>query len=153
MFDLDVSDDRVAVAGLGRGIGLDVLSPAARAAEQARVIPVDVTQTLWDTGLTVLVDEQYGGGGIASIGTHMLAIEALSYGDPGLAMAGPVPAQSWLVAVVPPSKLLRYCPLWAPTRRRQVRSPSTRVLGVHPLSRPQPFRSNPMAGGASKGKS
>ena len=87
MFDLDVSDDRVAVAGLGRGIGLDVLSPAARAAEQARVIPVDVTQTLWDTGLTVLVDEQYGGGGIASIGTHMLAIEALSYGDPGLAMA------------------------------------------------------------------
>lgn len=87
MFDLDVSDDRVAVAALGRQIGLDVLSPVARAAEKAREIPAEVRQTLHETGLTVLIDEAYGGGGMASVGTHMGAVEALAYGDPGIAMA------------------------------------------------------------------
>ncbi len=87
MFDLDVSDDRVAVAALGRGIGLDVLSPVARAAEKQRSIPADVNRALHETGLTVLVDESHGGGGLPSIGTHMVAVEAMAYGDPGLTMA------------------------------------------------------------------
>ncbi len=87
MFDLDVSDDRVAVAGLGRTLGLDVLSPAAKDAERLRAVPAEVGKTLHETGLTVLVDEAFGGGGIPDVGTHMIAVEALSYGDPGLTMA------------------------------------------------------------------
>ena len=82
MFDLDVSDDRVAVAALGRRLGLDVLSPAAQAADRSGAMPTDVARQLHDTGLTALVAEAYGGGGVPDVGTHMVAVEALAYGEP-----------------------------------------------------------------------
>ena len=87
MFDLDLSHDRMAVADLARNLGLDVLSPAAKDAERHRSVPDAVSRTLHETGLTTLVDEAHGGGGLPDICTHMIAVEALAYGDPALTMA------------------------------------------------------------------
>jgi alkylation response protein AidB-like acyl-CoA dehydrogenase len=87
VFDLDVSDERLAVRDLGRGLGLDVLSPAAKEAERSRGIPAAVARALHESGLTVLAHEADGGGGIPEVGTHMVAVEALAYGDPGITMA------------------------------------------------------------------
>lgn len=87
MFDLDLSDDRMAVADLARNLGLDLLSPAAKDAERQRAVPAAVTRTLHETGLTTLIDEAHGGGGLPDICTHMIAVEALAYGDPALTMA------------------------------------------------------------------
>ena len=87
MFDLDMSDDRMAVASLARGLGLDVLSPAAKDAERHRAVPSAIRRTLHETGLTTVVDEAHGGGGVPDICTHMIAVEALAYGDPALTMA------------------------------------------------------------------
>ena len=87
MFDLDLSDDRLAVADLARSLGLDLLSPAAKDAERQRAMPRTIARTLLETGLTTLVDEAHGGGGLPDICTHMIAVEALAYGDPALTMA------------------------------------------------------------------
>ncbi len=87
MFDLDVSDERIAVRDLGRSLGLDVLSPAAKDAERTRSVPSSVLGALHETGLTVLIDEAFGGGGVPDVGTHMIAVEALAYGDPGITVA------------------------------------------------------------------
>lgn len=87
VFDLDVSDERLAVRDLGRSLGLDVLSPAAKEAERSRRLPPSVLAPLHESGLTVLVDEANGGGGLPDVGTHLVAVEALAYGDPGIAMA------------------------------------------------------------------
>jgi alkylation response protein AidB-like acyl-CoA dehydrogenase len=87
VIDLDLTDEQHAVAELTRDLGLSVLSPAARAAEAAGALPVGVASALRDTGLTTPVAEEHGGGGIPDAVTHILAVEGLAYGDPGLAMA------------------------------------------------------------------
>ena len=87
MIDLDLSDEQQAVIALTRDLGLSVLSPAARAAEAAGAMPADVATALHETGLTTPVAEEHGGGGIPDAVTHVLAVEGLAYGDPGLAMA------------------------------------------------------------------
>lgn len=87
MFDLDISDETIAVVSLCRALGMDVLSPSAKAAEGASAVPDDVRRALFETGLTTPVDEKFGGGGCPSTQTRFAAVEALAYGDPGLAMA------------------------------------------------------------------
>jgi alkylation response protein AidB-like acyl-CoA dehydrogenase len=87
VFELDRSDESAAVTELARALADSLLSPAARDADRNRVTPNDVARTLFDTGLTVPVAEQFGGGGIPSATTHLAAVEALSYGDAGLTMA------------------------------------------------------------------
>ena len=87
MIDLDLSDEQQAVIELTRDLGLSELSPAARAAEAAGALPVGVASALHATGLTTPVAEAHGGGGIPDAVTHILAVEGLAYGDPGLAMA------------------------------------------------------------------
>ena len=87
VFDLDVSDDRLAVVALGRSLGLDLLSPASKDAERAGAVPDAILRTLHETGLTVPVAEAFGGGGLPDIETHLAAVEVLSYGDPGITMA------------------------------------------------------------------
>jgi alkylation response protein AidB-like acyl-CoA dehydrogenase len=88
VFELDVSDDRIAVAALARGLAVDILDPAAREAERSHAVPSAVGRALHSTGLLAMVDEAYGGGGVPDICTHMAAVEAFAYGDPGLTMAG-----------------------------------------------------------------
>ncbi len=87
MFDLDTSEETEAVRALGRTLGLDVLFPAAQASEQGADVPAVVRQALFDSGLTVPVGEQFGGGGTLSTQTQVAAIEALSYGDASLTMS------------------------------------------------------------------
>jgi alkylation response protein AidB-like acyl-CoA dehydrogenase len=87
MFDLDISDETVAVVSLCRSLGIDVLDPAAKASERSASVPDDVRRALFETGLTTPVDERFGGGGRPSAQTRFAAVEALAYGDPGLAMA------------------------------------------------------------------
>ncbi|MFD7056580.1 acyl-CoA dehydrogenase family protein [Streptomyces mirabilis] len=85
--DLQPTEEHLAVAELTRAIGLDVLAPAARKAEEERAVPDDVWRTLVDTGLTMPLSEELGGGGIPDTVTQMIAVENLAYGDPGLTMA------------------------------------------------------------------
>lgn len=61
--DLQPTEEHLAVAELTRAIGLDVLAPAARTAEEERAVPDDVWRTLVDTGLTMPLSEELGGGG------------------------------------------------------------------------------------------
>jgi alkylation response protein AidB-like acyl-CoA dehydrogenase len=87
MFDLDTSEETNAVVDVSRALALDVLYPAARAAEKSGSVPDGVRRALFDTGLTAPVGEAFGGGGRPSCATQLAAIESLSYGDPGLTMA------------------------------------------------------------------
>lgn len=87
MLDLEPTEEHLAVAELARGLGLEVLAPAAREAETERAVPEGVWRTLFETGLTVPVPEQFGGGGIPDAVTQMIAVEQLAYGDAGITLA------------------------------------------------------------------
>ncbi|HXN61605.1 MAG TPA: acyl-CoA dehydrogenase family protein [Acidimicrobiales bacterium] len=75
------------VAQLARQVGLEVLGPAARIAESQRAVPEEVWNVLFETGLTMPIDEQYGGGGVPDSLEQMEIAENLAYGDPGIAVA------------------------------------------------------------------
>jgi alkylation response protein AidB-like acyl-CoA dehydrogenase len=85
--DLEAAEEHVAVANVAKSIGLELLYSAARDAEAARSVPKDVWQALLDTGLTMPVPEELGGGGIPDAITQMIATENLAYGDPGITLA------------------------------------------------------------------
>lgn len=87
MLDLEPTEEHLAVAELARGLGLEVLAPAAREAETERSVPEGVWRTLFETGLTVPVPEEFGGGGIPDTVTQMIAVEQLAYGDAGITLA------------------------------------------------------------------
>jgi alkylation response protein AidB-like acyl-CoA dehydrogenase len=87
MFNLDTSEETRAVAELGRSLGLDVLFPLVKSAEEAGDVPQAARQALFDSGLTISVAEEWGGGGIPTCVASMAAVEALSYGDAGLTLA------------------------------------------------------------------
>jgi alkylation response protein AidB-like acyl-CoA dehydrogenase len=87
MMDLEPADEHIAVAEVARGIGLDLLSPAARQAETDAAVPDGVWKTLTETGLTAPVPEEFGGGGVPDTVTQMIAVENLAYGDPGITLA------------------------------------------------------------------
>lgn len=85
--ELELTEEQDAVAAVARSLGMDVLSPAARDAEASRTVPDAVRKALFETGITIPVDERHGGGGIPDAVTQMIAIESLAYGDPGITMA------------------------------------------------------------------
>ncbi|WP_217575047.1 acyl-CoA dehydrogenase family protein [Streptomyces sp. GbtcB7] len=87
MLDLEPTDEHLAVAELARSLGLELLSPAAREAETERAVPSGVWHTLFESGLTVPVPEEFGGGGIPDTVTQMIAVENLAYGDAGITLA------------------------------------------------------------------
>ncbi|ANQ75899.1 MULTISPECIES: acyl-CoA dehydrogenase family protein [Rhodococcus] len=80
-------EDHEAVAELARSIATDILSPAAREAEREQSVPKDVWSKLFDSGLTVPIPEEFGGGGVPDTITQLLAVENLAFGDAGIAMA------------------------------------------------------------------
>jgi alkylation response protein AidB-like acyl-CoA dehydrogenase len=85
--DLALDDEQMAVADLARTLAVDVLAPAARAAERAGAVPRSVWATLFESGLTVSVPESAGGGGVLSDLSRQVAVQNLAFGDPGIAMA------------------------------------------------------------------
>lgn len=87
MLNLEPPEEHAAVAEMARTIGLDVLFPAARDAEAACAVPAPVWKSLLETGLIVAVPEEKGGDGVPDAMTHMLAVEQLAYGDPGITVA------------------------------------------------------------------
>ena len=87
MMDLEPAEEHTAVAELARAIGLELLSPAAREAEAERAVPDSVWRALFETGLTVPVPEEFGGGGAVDAVTQMIAVENLAYGDPAITLA------------------------------------------------------------------
>jgi alkylation response protein AidB-like acyl-CoA dehydrogenase len=80
-------DDKGAVAELARGLGLDLLSPAARESEETRSVPERVWKTLFESGLVAPIPEVLGGGGVPDTHTQMIAVENFAYGDAGIALA------------------------------------------------------------------
>ena len=87
MYALDTTDETVAVIGLCRALALDVLDPAATPSERSGSMANAVRSALFETGLTTPVAAEFGGGGVPSSATQTAAVDALAYGDPGLAMA------------------------------------------------------------------
>lgn len=87
MVDEEQEATRREVADLARTVGLEVLSPAARSAEDERRIPDRVWQTLLETGLTVPVPEELGGAGVDDTVTLMVVLENLAFGDPAITWA------------------------------------------------------------------
>jgi alkylation response protein AidB-like acyl-CoA dehydrogenase len=87
MLDLEPTEEHLAVAELARSLGLELLAPAAREAEADRAVPEAVWRTLFETGLTVPVPEEFGGGGTPDTVTQMIAVEGLAYGDAGITLA------------------------------------------------------------------
>ena len=85
--DLATDDEYDAVAELAKDVGLEVLAPAARDAERDAKIPEKTWSTLFATGLTVPVPEQFGGSGVPSSLSRMVAVRNLAFGDAGIAMA------------------------------------------------------------------
>jgi alkylation response protein AidB-like acyl-CoA dehydrogenase len=85
--ELEFGDVDDAVKALARTLALEVLSPAARAAERAGSVPQPVWRTLFESGLTAAVPESLGGGGVLSPLGQQIAVQNLAYGDPGIAMA------------------------------------------------------------------
>ncbi len=85
--DLTTNDEFQAVAELARDVGLDLLAPAARDAEQDAKIPEKAWSTLYATGLTAPVAEQFGGDGVLSTLSRMIAVRNLAFGDAGITMA------------------------------------------------------------------
>jgi alkylation response protein AidB-like acyl-CoA dehydrogenase len=86
MINLSPGADEIEVAELARSVGAELLEPAARAAEAAAGVPVDVWDRLHATGLVT----GFVAGGtdeIPSALLHARIVEGLAYGDPGLALA------------------------------------------------------------------
>ncbi len=87
MFDLDTTEETEAITSLGRALGMEVLFGLAKTAEQQCELPGAARQALFDSGLTIPVDVEFGGGGVPRCAAQMAAIEALSYGDAALTLA------------------------------------------------------------------
>jgi alkylation response protein AidB-like acyl-CoA dehydrogenase len=87
MFDLDTTEETGAITALGRSLGMDVLFPLVKTSEQQRELPSAARHALFDSGLTIPVSTEFGGGGVPRCAAQMAAIEALSYGDAGLTLA------------------------------------------------------------------
>ena len=85
--NLATDDEYDAVAELARDVGLAVLAPSARRAEEDARIPDATWSKLFSTGLTVPVAEHLGGNGVPSSLSRMVAVRNLAYGDAGIAMA------------------------------------------------------------------
>ncbi len=81
MFDIDRSDETVAVTGLARSLASDLLDPAGRDADRLAIIPPAIASALFQSGLTAPVHERHGGGGVPSVAAHVAAVEALAHGD------------------------------------------------------------------------
>jgi alkylation response protein AidB-like acyl-CoA dehydrogenase len=87
MLNLEPAEEHAAVAEVARSIGTEVLSPAARDAEDTGAVPRAAWKAVFETGLVVPVEEDRGGSGVPDTLTHLLAVENLAYGDPAIALA------------------------------------------------------------------
>lgn len=87
MINLVPDEELTEVGALARSIGDELLYPAARDAERDRAVPADVWHKLFETGLTMPVPEEHGGGGVPDPLTLLAAVENLAHGDPGIALA------------------------------------------------------------------
>ncbi len=86
MIDFAPTDEQTAIRDLARQIALEQFRKYARAADEACAMPAEVSRVLAETGLLAPYPEAYGGSGAQDAVTHALIIEALAYGDGGLAL-------------------------------------------------------------------
>jgi alkylation response protein AidB-like acyl-CoA dehydrogenase len=84
---LQPNEEHEAVAELARSIATEILAPSAREAEHDQAIPKEVWNKLFESGLTVPIPEELGGGGVPDAITQLIAVENLAHGDAGIAMA------------------------------------------------------------------
>jgi alkylation response protein AidB-like acyl-CoA dehydrogenase len=87
MFELAPSEEQAAVIETLRGYAKEELRPAAKAAEQAKLVPAAVASELHAMGVTAPVPETMGGQGVPDLLTHAMLAEELAWGDPGIAYA------------------------------------------------------------------
>lgn len=89
LFDLNITDEQQMFRDSLRDFALQVLRPAAHAADEALAIPDDIRTQAADLGLAYFAVPEALGGSISerSTVTNMLIAEDLAYGDMGLALA------------------------------------------------------------------
>ncbi len=85
VFDIDRSDETIAVVELARLMAADLLAPAGRDADRDGTVPDAVDAALFDSGLIAPVAQEHGGGGVPTVVAHLSAVEALAHGDAALA--------------------------------------------------------------------
>jgi alkylation response protein AidB-like acyl-CoA dehydrogenase len=84
-FDLQPTEEQLALKETLADFAAQVLRPAARGAEAARRTPEEVARRLHELGVTAPVPEAHGGGGTFDALTYCIAAEELAWGDPAIA--------------------------------------------------------------------
>jgi alkylation response protein AidB-like acyl-CoA dehydrogenase len=79
--DFELTDEQRAVRDLAGRIAAEVLSEAARTAEQAKTVGHEIWRKIAQTGLAPAIPEQYGGGGLPDALASFLSFEAFAHGD------------------------------------------------------------------------
>ena len=87
MIHLEHSEEHVEIAALARSLADELVAPTARDAEGAGTVTESVWRKLFETGLTMPVAEQYGGGGVPEPLSMLTVAENFAHGDPGIALA------------------------------------------------------------------
>jgi alkylation response protein AidB-like acyl-CoA dehydrogenase len=84
-FDLQPTEEQLALKQTLADFAAQVLRPAAREAEAARRTPEEVARRIHELGVTAPVPEAHGGGGSFDALTYCIAAEELAWGDPAIA--------------------------------------------------------------------
>ena len=84
-FDLQPSEEQLALQTTLHDFAAEVVRPAARACESARQTSAEVAARIHEIGVTAPVAEDFGGGGELDPVTHCMAAEELAWGSPGIA--------------------------------------------------------------------
>ena len=77
-FDLGPTEEQLALRETLHSFANDVVRPAGRAAESARMTGADIAREIHGIGVSAPVSEDYGGGGVLDAVTYCMAAEKLS---------------------------------------------------------------------------
>ena len=86
-FDLQPTEEQLALKQTLAEFAAGVVRPAARDAEAAGATPEMLAQQIHELGVAAPVDEAHGGGGTFDAVTYCMVAEELAWGDPGIAYA------------------------------------------------------------------
>jgi alkylation response protein AidB-like acyl-CoA dehydrogenase len=87
MLHTALSDDEQAIAELAHNVAMSLLDPGAGQADRGAVVPEGLWRKVLATGLAGPYLDNDGRVEVNSAGMQLIAVEKLSFGDPGIALA------------------------------------------------------------------
>lgn len=84
-FDLQLTDEQIALRDILHDLAAEVIRPAARACEAATKTSTEIASRIHEIGVVAPVAEEHGGGGVLDAVTYCIAAEELAWGNPGIA--------------------------------------------------------------------